>query len=94
MQLAVGLLGTTSIAVGRGTSSVSAWTGSMTNSVFNQAKSPSKTDDLRIIKVDPWIARFNKDGTGALTGGLELERHLSGAFLEAQSVDPATAERA
>jgi galactonate dehydratase len=53
-SMAAGLLGT-GVAVGRGTSAVSAWTGLQTNSVLNQARPPAaaKGAGLKIVKVEP-----------------------------------------
>ncbi len=70
-RMAGGLFGA-GVAVGRGTSAVSAWTGQQTNSVLNQARPTGRANDLRITKVDPVILRFSKDRNGALTGNFCL----------------------
>lgn len=70
-RMSAGLFGS-GVAIGRGISQVSAWTGQQTNSVLNQAKPPAAKDDLRITRVDPVILRFAKDRTGALTGNFCL----------------------
>jgi galactonate dehydratase len=70
-RMATGLLGA-GVAVGRGMSQVSAWTGLQGNSVLNQARTPAPGDDLRITKVDPVILRFAKNSAGALTGNFCL----------------------
>src|SRR5262245_35129355 len=72
-QMAAGLFGAgAAVKIGRGTSAVSAWTGQASNSVLNQAKPTARGNDLRIVKVDPYIVRFSKDDRGQLTGNFCL----------------------
>jgi galactonate dehydratase len=66
--MAAGLLGTGAVNIGPGTSAVSAWTGRNTNSVLNQAEPQTGRSDLRIASVDPFIVRFMRDKSGALSG--------------------------
>jgi galactonate dehydratase len=56
-KVAAALLGP-SVALGKTPSTVSAWTGSETNSVLNQAR-PVTTGPLRIVKVEPVVLRLN-----------------------------------
>jgi galactonate dehydratase len=56
--MAAGILGG-GVAVGRGMSAVSAWTGGQTNSVLNQARTDS--NPLRIKKVTPYILQLQRD---------------------------------
>ncbi len=65
-KVAVGALGT-GVAVGSGTSAVSAWTGSQTNSVVNQAR-PGDNDSLTIAKIEPVIMQTQRNAAGKLSG--------------------------
>src|ERR1035441_2566362 len=56
--MAAGILGG-GVAVGRGMSAVSAWTGMQTNPVLNQARTDS--NPLRIKKVTPYILQLQRD---------------------------------
>jgi galactonate dehydratase len=67
-KLAAGLFGAgAAVRFGRGDSAVSAWTGTETNSVLNQAR-PIEKGQLRIVKVEPMIMRFRRDPQGRLSG--------------------------
>jgi galactonate dehydratase len=67
-ELAGGLFGAAAaVKVGRGTSAVSAWTGTDTNSLLNQAR-PSEKGQLRIVKIEPMVMRFRRDEKGRLGG--------------------------
>jgi galactonate dehydratase len=67
-NVAAGLFGTAAaVKIGRGDSAVSAWTGSQTNSVLNQARPPGK-GSLEIVKVEPMVMRFRRDDQGRLAG--------------------------
>ena len=71
--MAAGILGTSAVTIGKGTSAVSAWTGQNTNSVLNQARpAAGGADDLRIVRVEPRIVRFMKNAQGQLTGNFCL----------------------
>jgi len=63
-KVAAGILGT--VPIGAGASAVSAWTGSETNSVLNQARPDASP--LKIANVTPYIMRLQKDASGKLTG--------------------------
>jgi galactonate dehydratase len=65
-KIAAGVLGTSAIEIGPGASQVSAWTGSETNSVLNQARTGSSS--LRIKSITPYILRLRRDQQGRLTG--------------------------
>jgi hypothetical protein len=59
--VAAGLFGASAaVKVGRGDSAVSAWTGTDTNSLVNQAR-PMEKGQLKIVKVEPMIMRFRRD---------------------------------
>ncbi len=61
-SVAAGLLGG-GVAVGRGASAVSAWTGLQTNSVLNQARpAAAKGPGLTIVKVEPLFLRLKNPG--------------------------------
>lgn len=65
-KMARGVLGT-GVAVGTGMSSISAWTGSDTNSILNQARA-ADGDQLKIVKVEPFILRMRRNAKGEQTG--------------------------
>ncbi len=69
-KVAAGILGS-GIEIGPGVSAVSAWTGSRTNSVVNQAR-PATTGPLRITGVTPYIMRVHRDSAGQLAGNYYL----------------------
>ena len=70
-RMAAGILGTTAVQIGRGSSAVSAWTGRSTNSVLNQAR-PVDRSELKIAAVDPYIMRFGRDDQGRPRGQFYL----------------------
>lgn len=71
--MASGILGS-GVAIGRGTSAVSAWTGLETNSVLNQARPRDGASALKIVKVEPLILLLKNPG------GDPLSRNPSAAW--------------
>jgi galactonate dehydratase len=70
--LATGFFGASAaVRIGRGDSAVSAWTGTDTNSLLNQAR-PMEKGTLKIVKVEPMIMRFRRNEQGHLGGNFCL----------------------
>jgi len=66
--LATGFFGASAaVRIGRGASAISAWTGTGTNSLLEQAR-PQEKGRLAIVKVEPMIMRFQRGQQGALGG--------------------------
>src|ERR1035441_8637518 len=73
--MAAGILGG-GVAVGRGMSAVSAWTGMQTNPVLNQARTDS--NPLRIKKVTPYILQLQRDSLTEISQvHFVLARHVA-----------------
>jgi galactonate dehydratase len=66
-RVAAGILGTSAVHIGKGSSAVSAWTGREINSVLNQAR-PADKSELKIATVEPYIMRFGRDDAGRPRG--------------------------
>jgi len=69
--MAAGILGTSAVQIGKGSSAVSAWTGRETNSVLNQAR-PADKSELKIAAVEPYIMRYGRDEQGKPRGNFYL----------------------
>ena len=70
-RMAAGILGTSAVQIGKGSSAVSGWTGRATNSVLNQAR-PVDRSELTIATVEPYILRTGRDDQGRPRGQFYL----------------------